>query len=420
MTTAIDILKTDYEPHGICFSLLGIDEIHDNTIYGHIVDNYTIFSGTDPDIDGDGKFDLLASYSHINAIDIFLFPNDPAFAGGTAVGIPGASFVLGGNNFGTNNITTHFMSHEMGHCLGLFHTFHGLCEGGSMNELVDGSNCLTAGDFVCDTPADNTVVNIDVDCIWNGVSNCGGGVGTTDANGTPYAPDHKVIMAGVPPVCMEYLTSGQASRMKDHIANTAILENTIVPDDLTLDGQTENSTVLYAVHNTITASNYSIVNPGDVTFIAGNDVILLDGFETNGGEFYAYTDQFCSFLSGANSAKWGGDNSATTESSIAVAADNNISSRDAGNLDLLSVYPVPFSSSATFQYTLLESGPVQILILDIYGKVVATVLHESHRQRGVHLQTIHGLQLSDGMYFCYFETRFNVETEKMIVLNSRD
>ncbi len=40
--------------------------------------------------------------------------------------------------------------HELGHTFGLYHTFEqefGL-------ELVDQSNCKTAGDFICDTPAD--------------------------------------------------------------------------------------------------------------------------------------------------------------------------------------------------------------------------------------------------------------------------
>lgn len=40
------------------------------------------------------------------------------------------------------------LQHLMGHYFGLLHTF----EGG--DELVDGSNCDTAGDLICDTPAD--------------------------------------------------------------------------------------------------------------------------------------------------------------------------------------------------------------------------------------------------------------------------
>ncbi len=44
------------------------------------------------------------------------------------------------------------ITHEMGHFFGLFHTFEGA--DGPNPEAVDGSNCETAGDLVCDTPAD--------------------------------------------------------------------------------------------------------------------------------------------------------------------------------------------------------------------------------------------------------------------------
>ncbi|HRG37493.1 MAG TPA: zinc-dependent metalloprotease family protein [Bacteroidia bacterium] len=43
------------------------------------------------------------------------------------------------------------MAHEMGHYWGLYHTFEAVEHG---PELADGSNCSTAGDLVCDTPAD--------------------------------------------------------------------------------------------------------------------------------------------------------------------------------------------------------------------------------------------------------------------------
>lgn len=47
------------------------------------------------------------------------------------------------------------VSHEIGHCLGLYHTHHGTfsAEGGTP-ELVNSSNSATAGDYIIDTSAD--------------------------------------------------------------------------------------------------------------------------------------------------------------------------------------------------------------------------------------------------------------------------
>ena len=52
----------------------------------------------------------------------------------------------------------------MGHYFGLPHTFS-TSDG---NELVDGSNCSTAGDGICDTPADPFVDGDDVSSYING------------------------------------------------------------------------------------------------------------------------------------------------------------------------------------------------------------------------------------------------------------
>ena len=78
------------------------------------------------------------------------------------------------------------LTHELGHFFGLSHTF----EGGGV-ELVDGSNCETAGDRICDTPADPYVQGDDhkylEGCIF--VSE------KKDANGEYYQPDVGNIMS---------------------------------------------------------------------------------------------------------------------------------------------------------------------------------------------------------------------------------
>ncbi len=98
--------------------------------------------------------------------------------------------------------------HEMGHYFGLLHTFEG--EG---VELVDGSNCDSEGDLVCDTPSDPFVVgepvsayvDVDLGCRFINVDQ--------DANGEFYRPDVGNIMSYYPNACRCGFTHGQYLRM---------------------------------------------------------------------------------------------------------------------------------------------------------------------------------------------------------------
>ena len=108
------------------------------------------------------------------------------------------------------------LAHEIGHYLGLLHT-HGTSNCGTTDELVDGSNCATAGDRVCDTPADpNLLVDdcstyeVDADCVYTGERR--------DANGEPYDPDTRNIMSYSRAQCDEHLTAGQLERARYYLA----------------------------------------------------------------------------------------------------------------------------------------------------------------------------------------------------------
>ncbi|MDR3046081.1 MAG: zinc-dependent metalloprotease [Bacteroidales bacterium] len=271
VNTAVNTLITDYSQHNICFSLLGIDEIMDDDIY-----NRSAF-GTDDN--NDGKFDSFNPNSHSNAIDIYLFANEKLNFG-LASGIPGTALVIGGQAYGTNLASSHVLSHEMGHCLGLYHTFHGLCEFGC-SELVDGSNCSECGDFVCDTPADPQKHQVNSGfCTWNELS-CSG-VSNVDENGDHYTPNINLFMAYVPPHCMQYFTDGQVERMKTVIENSLVLQDVLVQNDIIVSEQIVNSeeSVMYDALNTITVQSGVLVSEGAVLQLKAGEVIILQpGFQ---------------------------------------------------------------------------------------------------------------------------------------------
>ncbi len=77
-------------------------------------------------------------------VDIYLTEPDHYWDAGSAENIPSTALVLSGDRMFNEVIV-----HEMGHCLGLYHTFETMFG----SEDPDGTNCEDAGDLVCETAA---------------------------------------------------------------------------------------------------------------------------------------------------------------------------------------------------------------------------------------------------------------------------
>lgn len=117
-----------------------------------------------------------------NRINVFIVdryddPNVCGFANLSQIANPNNAVVHLNKQCGVSPGT---LAHELGHLFGLVHTF----EGG--DEVVDGSNCETAGDGICDTPADP--YTNDPTITWLG-DNCEFIFTGTDTLGQLYQPD---------------------------------------------------------------------------------------------------------------------------------------------------------------------------------------------------------------------------------------
>ncbi|MCB9332598.1 MAG: T9SS type A sorting domain-containing protein [Lewinellaceae bacterium] len=114
------------------------------------------------------------------------------------------------------------LPHEFGHYFGLLHTHGNIPSCPSTpgtDELVERCNCTTAGDRVCDTPADpglsygsacgSSLVQ------YNGNGQCQyiGPPSIHDANGVPFNPDLDNIMSYGIEACKTQFTEGQKARM---------------------------------------------------------------------------------------------------------------------------------------------------------------------------------------------------------------
>ncbi len=98
------------------------------------------------------------------------------------------------------------LAHEMGHFLALMHT-HGADNTRGTTELVDGSNCATDGDGICDTPADPQLSHAVINnfCEYTGT--------LTDAKGAVFHPDTYNIMSYSRKACRSQFTTQQKARM---------------------------------------------------------------------------------------------------------------------------------------------------------------------------------------------------------------
>lgn len=201
--TVINNLNEYYENSYLSFRIVGDEYIDSDNLNEMRVANSEL---------------LFNRNGHNKALDIYVLSSGSGFSqdntGGIARSIPATACIINSYNYMSSTLP-----HEVGHCLGLYHTHHGTYwrENSGCSELVNGSNSSTCGDYLEDTPADP--------CEWSGCTY----VGTiTDANGDFYHPDPSNFMSYSG--CRKRFTQRQIERMNAIIQKTLeIREITVQP-----------------------------------------------------------------------------------------------------------------------------------------------------------------------------------------------
>jgi len=163
LQSAIETANRLFEPIGASFAICGWETIPDYTF------DEQIEPWEDPELRR-----LHNQKKTINVYILDLLRNNEDLCG-----------YAGGNIVFLRKGCLGSLTHELGHVFGLAHPFAG------GDELVDGSNCATAGDRICDTPADPHIVGADIE--WQ--DGCEFIYEGRDANGDFYQPDVGNIMS---------------------------------------------------------------------------------------------------------------------------------------------------------------------------------------------------------------------------------
>lgn len=351
LQTEMAALSDDFRNAGVCFVVAGINQINSDEL------NYY-------EIDKDDNGDKLAPYNISGCLNVYynqiiLGTNGASGGtiGGVAFDVPGVFCVVTKGSLGG-----HTTSHEVGHCLGLFHTFE---EERFGEELISGEDCDELGDLICDTEADpyshkndglpySACFTTDDDGFYDGYCQ--------DEDGrTSFDPPYNNIMSywRFDP---ESFTNGQFSRVRAIQATSSIFVSIQSVNSVEITTPIVKSSGHYHLSalNTLTYNTIADFSKTSVTSLLGKTVILKSGFR-------AYPSSGLMLIQPTEcNSSWG---SAKTGKSTTTAttSKNNTATQKA---ELPLIYPNPTTGIIYINYKSVKEFKATITIRNMYGQVV--------------------------------------------------
>jgi len=354
-------------------------------------------------------------------------------------------------------------THEVGHYLGLEHTFR--------------NGCSTNNDYVDDTPQEDN---------GNNISSCN----NTDTcpNDPGMDPVHN-FMTYTDDACLDEFTTGQGDRMEDMIATyrPGLLENPVAPEwiytttnviqvpanstvdlDITFDGTTvvggDYAAHIYFEESTMDTTlllpsymHISGITNLELSFESLTDTLYSNEFSNNFLEMiysgidtltyeFNYDLDWVTVFGGDGTMENGETDFVTfsLNSLFMLAGDYEgevILNSNQGSIPIqlhLTVleelgliagtmpekfavsnnFPNPFNPVTTFSIDLPAQSSVNAAVYDLYGRKIATLLHSVWNAGSYNLswqgRNDAGVMVSAGMYFLKVDTEYNHHVQKMI------
>ncbi len=275
-------LNQDFEAAEIQFFIKdGINYINNSAYFNH---NYDV------------GWDMMSANNVANAINCYIVNNA---AGACGYFYPGVDGIALAKNCTQPN--DHTWAHEIGHFLSLPHTFFGWSSvddldfsvpapefaGGVAVEYADGSNCQTAADGFCDTPAD--YLNYRWSCDNDGYST----VTQIDPTGATFTSEGRFFMSYSNDACANQFSGEQINAMRANLQQLRTNLLTTSPGDVVIP-LTEEVTVISPEEGSLiddtgtvrieweaipNAEKYIVqVNPFPIFSIVFNEFIVEDTF----------------------------------------------------------------------------------------------------------------------------------------------
>ena len=385
----VDGLADYYEPHDICFTVISEDNIPNDDFF-----NLNSFFGTTWE-------NLIQTNTIANAINIYFVAN--ANAGGRATGflfvglvehnisIPTVS--LSNTTGSTNTFSSQILAHEIGHCIGLWHTHETINDKEEIPRTGNQANCMTAGDELCDTPADP---GLELDNSNVSDANCQY-IGGEMFNGSNYAPDTRNVMSYTLPHCMEWFSTGQGDRMRNFILNSTVFDDYVIPDAISISGNIDGNSY-YGTELTISSTaNHS---NGEHVYEAGNEISLEPGFSITATPANTFNASIKLY--------------SCLDPLVANSGKRVLNDSEAIEKNRFTVLPNPSKGKITVSFSLLNDDNVKISIVDISGKETQLYNAKIFARNDIDIS----FDLSDyskGLYLIHLVTSDSAQTERLVI-----